>query len=67
METYTLKDNKACSTPGCKKAATMQCPSCLKLNLTPSFFCDQDCFKAFWPIHKLLHQKGRRFTKKLLN
>lgn len=35
--------------------ASMQCPTCKKMNLTPSFFCDQNCFKAHWAHHKLKH------------
>lgn len=48
---------QVCSHPECSKPSTMQCPSCLKLGLEPSFFCSQDCFKEFWPIHKLSHKK----------
>ncbi|XP_050340954.1 methionine aminopeptidase 1-like [Bactrocera neohumeralis] len=35
--------------------ATMQCPTCKKLNLPPSFFCTQTCFKEHWSEHKLKH------------
>lgn len=35
----------------------MQCPTCIKLGLDPSFFCSQECFKDMWPIHKLSHKK----------
>ena len=48
---------KACSTPDCTKPATMQCPTCIKLSLEPTFFCDQECFTAFWKFHKLCHVK----------
>jgi methionyl aminopeptidase len=44
-----------CFTPGCGKPAGMKCPVCDKMRLDPSFFCGQECFKAFWPIHKLTH------------
>lgn len=41
---------------GCGKAApTMQCPTCKKLSLTPSYFCGQACFKASWGKHKSKH------------
>ncbi len=30
-----------CCTAGCKNAATMACPTCLKLGLAPSRFCSQ--------------------------
>jgi hypothetical protein len=43
-----------CATPQCGKPATLQCPTCIKFNIK-SYFCSQDCFKAFWPIHKAVH------------
>lgn len=33
----------------------MQCPTCKKLNLPPSFFCGQTCFTKHWGEHKLKH------------
>lgn len=54
---------KACSTPGCGKGSTLQCPTCVKLGLPPSYFCSQECFKNFWPIHKFVHLKGRKYLK----
>lgn len=47
-------ENK-CETPGCAKAATLQCPTCLKLGIQGSFFCDQECFKGYWKGHKIIH------------
>ncbi|EGC32300.1 hypothetical protein DICPUDRAFT_49665, partial [Dictyostelium purpureum] len=45
-----------CANPGCDKPAKLQCPTCVNLKLeTPSHFCSQECFKLFWPIHKLFH------------
>ena len=49
-----------CSTPQCGKASTLQCPTCVKLELPPAFFCSQQCFKEFWGIHKLFHQKSNK-------
>ena len=50
---------KPCSTEGCEKpASTLSCPTCIKLGLPPSFFCDQACFKANWKEHKKLHKLG---------
>jgi len=37
-------DNGACATPDCIKPATMMCPTCIKLGLEPTYFCDQECF-----------------------
>lgn len=47
-------DNK-CWTPGCGKKAAMVCPTCKQMDLDPSYFCNQDCFKKNWAIHKLVH------------
>jgi methionyl aminopeptidase len=46
-----------CENPDCRKPATLQCPTCIKLGIEPSFFCNQECFKGFWNFHKLLHKK----------
>lgn len=35
--------------------AGLQCPTCKKLDLPPSFFCTQECFKAHWADHKQVH------------
>ncbi|KAJ1372447.1 Methionine aminopeptidase 1 [Parelaphostrongylus tenuis] len=39
----------------CEKPAKLRCPTCIKLGLKDSFFCDQTCFKANWSIHKSRH------------
>jgi len=56
------KDLFVCSTPKCKNPSAMQCPTCIKMGMTPSYFCSQECFKEFWPIHKLFHQKSNELT-----
>lgn len=33
----------------------MQCPVCKKMEIDPSFFCSQECFKTNWAIHTLCH------------
>lgn len=48
---------KPCTTPDCVKPAGMQCPTCIKLGLEPTYFCDQECFTKFWKFHKLAHVK----------
>ena len=51
---------------GCgKDGATLQCPSCKKLGLAPSFFCGQDCFKNNWATHKEKHSEEsiRKFNQ----
>ncbi|KAK9469755.1 peptidase M24, structural domain-containing protein [Lipomyces arxii] len=46
-----------CAREGCENpASSLQCPTCLKLDIK-SFFCSQDCFKKAWSTHKLLHKQ----------
>ncbi|KAF9069665.1 peptidase M24, structural domain-containing protein [Rhodocollybia butyracea] len=33
----------------------MECPTCNKVGIRGSFFCGQECFKAGWKTHKLVH------------
>lgn len=42
---------------GCKKqeASRLECPTCKKLGIPGSFFCNQDCFKKNWSNHKQVH------------
>lgn len=42
---------------GCndKEASRLECPTCKKLGIKGSFFCDQDCFKKNWGTHKTIH------------
>lgn len=53
-----------CGVPGCPKPASLQCPTCLKMDLEATFFCGQECFKAAWPIHKLTHVSNEDQKKK---
>ena len=46
-----------CQNMDCGKPAPMACPTCIKIGREPSFFCSQECFKSFFPVHKLLHVK----------
>eukprot|EP00796_Vickermania_ingenoplastis_P004089 gene4090-2937_t len=39
--------------------AGMQCPTCKKLGLPPSFFCGQPCFTKHWGDHKLKHTQTK--------
>ena len=50
---------RACATPDCSKPAAMQCPTCIKLGLEPTYFCSQTCFASFWKFHKLAHSKPK--------
>ncbi|KAH9951332.1 methionine aminopeptidase [Amylocystis lapponica] len=33
----------------------LECPTCSKLGIKGSFFCGQECFKAGWKTHKVIH------------
>jgi len=33
----------------------LECPTCHKLGIQGSFFCGQECFKANWKTHKVIH------------
>eukprot|EP01032_Pedospumella_encystans_P008824 gene8824-10436_t len=52
-----------CASPGCSKPASMACPTCLKLGIPPSRFCDQTCFKNSWEKHKILHKVVKEVRK----
>lgn len=54
-----------CETPNCGKDATLQCPTCLKLGIPGSYFCNQACFKGFWKEHKLIHALAGNYAIKM--
>jgi len=43
---------------GCGGTASLQCPTCKKMGLPSSHFCNQACFKANWGEHKLKHKSA---------
>ena len=52
---------RTCEAPNCTKPASMVCPKCKKLGITPPFyFCSQQCFKASWPKHKSVHSEYKK-------
>lgn len=58
---------RICESINCEKPASLQCPTCKKLNIVDgSFFCEQTCFKASWKVHKLVHKKAESENQKLL-
>jgi len=57
--------DRSCITPGCGKPAGLQCPTCAKLSIGGSFFCEQACFKAAWKAHKGLHKKAESEKEQL--
>ncbi|XP_057310115.1 methionine aminopeptidase 1-like [Hydractinia symbiolongicarpus] len=58
--------HRICESPGCDKLAKLQCPTCIKLNISGSYFCEQSCFKASWKIHKLIHKKTENTLSNLM-
>lgn len=53
-------DSDKCAGLDCgKPASSLSCPTCLKLGITISKFCDQDCFKRNWGTHKAVHAKAQ--------
>lgn len=51
----TEVEERRCEGFECGKPAKLRCPTCIKLGLKDSFFCDQVCFKANWATHKSQH------------
>ncbi|KRZ50947.1 Methionine aminopeptidase 1 [Trichinella nativa] len=49
-------ESQICQRPECNNVAKLKCPTCIKLNLKPSYFCCQDCFKEDWLNHKQIHK-----------
>eukprot|EP01138_Halocafeteria_seosinensis_P008769 gb/GECG01008963.1/.p1 GENE.gb/GECG01008963.1/~~gb/GECG01008963.1/.p1 ORF type:complete len:408 (+),score=44.82 gb/GECG01008963.1/:1-1224(+) len=56
-----------CNTPGCGKPSKMRCPTCKKLGIPGGYFCEQECFKNYWPSHKVLHKKFKDAVKQYQN
>eukprot|EP00921_Rhytidocystis_pertsovi_P011936 GHVQ01019350.1.p3 GENE.GHVQ01019350.1~~GHVQ01019350.1.p3 ORF type:complete len:236 (-),score=40.16 GHVQ01019350.1:3491-4198(-) len=54
---------RKCSGCGHNVRTTLNCPTCTKLGLPPSFFCTADCFKKHWPAHKAYHSIIKRAMK----
>ncbi|KAJ7172508.1 peptidase M24, structural domain-containing protein [Mycena filopes] len=48
----------ACQSSECPNGnppSRLECPTCNKLGIQGSFFCGQECFKAGWKTHKIIH------------
>ncbi|OUC44734.1 methionine aminopeptidase, type I [Trichinella nativa] len=39
-------ESQICQRPECNNVAKLKCPTCIKLNLKPSYFCCQVCFDS---------------------
>lgn len=48
-----------CESPGCTADAKLLCPTCVQLGIQGSRFCSQECFKANWKSHKIIHALAR--------
>ena len=61
------ESGRVCVSADCSKPASLQCPTCKKLNIVEgSYFCEQTCFKASWKTHKSIHKKAEMSNEKLL-
>jgi methionyl aminopeptidase len=48
-----------CAAASCNRPGSLRCPTCVSSGVTPeslSYFCSQDCFRASWKTHKLVHK-----------
>ena len=52
-------EGQTCETPGCDKAAKLQCPTCIKLEIKGSYFCSQGpiCYPD-WIPNVLIHSEN---------
>ncbi|PBK96820.1 methionine aminopeptidase [Armillaria gallica] len=41
--------------PNGNPPSKLECPTCNKLGIRGSYFCGQECFKAGWKTHKIIH------------
>lgn len=51
-----------CQSTNCPQGnppSRLECPTCNKLGIRGSFFCGQECFKADWKNHKVVHDLVR--------
>ena len=61
-------EGNPCAGVDCTKpASNLSCPTCVKLGITTSKFCDQDCFKRNWPTHKAVHAKAQQEQTVVVN
>ena len=57
------KIEKPCENPGCKNETKMVCSICLNKKLPDASYCSQECFKACWNTHKLVHSTNNTVSK----
>ncbi len=51
-----------CASPGCNKVleTKLACPKCMQLNLPPTYFCSQACFKENYASHNQIHKYAKQ-------
>jgi len=54
---------RPCAGVNCDKPAKMQCPTCVKYNGAPHYFCGQECFKANWKEHSKIHVQLKKIAE----
>lgn len=47
---------------GCKNEVEtkLACPKCMQMSLTPTYFCNQDCFKTNYAAHNKIHKIAKQ-------
>lgn len=55
--------SSTCKAPGCDKPGTFRCPTCRELGVPDQTFCSQECFKAAWDSHKLIHKAAKAIVQ----
>ncbi|KAG8183433.1 hypothetical protein JTE90_023189 [Oedothorax gibbosus] len=58
---------RKCETVGCEKLAKLRCPTCIKYDISGSFFCSQECFKGSWNDHKQVHKTAKTVVTQSFN
>ena len=57
--TWYKGSQRVCSNGDCRQSASMQCLTCLKLNLDEkmTWLCSEKCWIESWPLHRSMHQQ----------
>ena len=51
-----MSESIKCANFECNIESKFKCPTCINLGINKNcLFCSQECFKSFWPLHKLIH------------
>ncbi|KII88536.1 hypothetical protein PLICRDRAFT_54368 [Plicaturopsis crispa FD-325 SS-3] len=55
----TVVNCQSSKCPNGNPPSRLECPTCSKLGIRGSFFCGQECFKAGWKTHKVVHELAK--------